>query len=35
TEKSNVTLLASAGHNIMIDQPKYVYSLFDNFLHAL
>lgn len=34
-EKSNVTLLASAGHNIMIDQPKYVYNLFDNFLHAL
>ncbi|MGX4593488.1 alpha/beta fold hydrolase [Leuconostoc sp. JNUCC 76] len=34
-EKSNVTLLASAGHNVMIDQPKYVYGLFDSFLHTL
>lgn len=34
-EKSNVTLLASAGHNVMIDQPKYVYGLFDNFLNTL
>ena len=34
-EKSNVTLLASAGHNIMIDQPRYVYSLFDIFLNTL
>lgn len=33
-EKSNVTLLASAGHNVMIDQPKYVYGLFDNFLNT-
>lgn len=34
-EQVSLTLLASAGHNIMIDQPEYVYDLFDKFTQNL
>ena len=34
-EQVSLTQLASAGHNIMIDQPEYVYDLFDKFTQNL
>ncbi|KAA8374104.1 alpha/beta fold hydrolase [Leuconostoc carnosum] len=31
-ENADITLLSSAGHNIMIDQPDVIYSLFNNLI---